>query len=153
MFAGIGRTLCCVLAVSALMHATPVWAGPRENQSKHPESPRQLATVEGIAHKSKAPLAPASHDNKQPFLPELAQIKKNMPRDLQEAADRGCQAAREGIHLVAARFDQAGKWLAHIAAQMNSLPVVTPVGSPYVSKSDRHLRIMPDGRLKTVVEQ
>ena len=115
---------------------------------------RQIASVTGIARGERSQTAkPAGKCAKLAGAEFLAHAQKALPVTVQDAADRSCQAARQCMHVAAANLSHFGQWLVQIDRQLNALPVATPVGSPYVTGSSKHLRMMPDGRLKTVIQQ
>lgn len=108
-----------------------------------------LAVSKNAAAKGKAGADGAIHsliDGKA-----LAEAGKLIPPSVQEAADLGCDTARKLMRRAAVNLNQCGQWLVSLEQQFNSAPVVTPAGSPYITRSSRHLRLMPDGRVKTVV--
>lgn len=77
-------------------------------------------------------------------------VATELPPTVQNAADRGCEAARQFLKLAAVKLDLLGRWAAGLWRQTNSLPVMTPAGNSYVPISARHLFLARDGRLKTV---
>lgn len=138
---------------------------PGSTSVAHPHTPSSVGSTSAVSSQAAAaPMHAHRHQRPAKQTENTADVVTNDPlsglsrwyeRDLpvcvQSAADRSCKIARQFGQILAGKSGQVEQWLAHCWKQMNTLPVVTPVGSPYVTPSSRHLRLMPDGRLKTVV--
>lgn len=157
------------IAIFSLFTASTlsVSAGERSKASDNAlaESGKQIASVLGLSRpasaagaqgSSKKAVATAKAGADQAIHSlidgkSLAEAGKLIPPSVQEAADLGCDTARKLMRRAAINLSQCGQWLVSLEQQLNSAPVITPAGPPYITRSSRHLRLMPDGRIKTVV--
>jgi uncharacterized protein (DUF2236 family) len=148
---------------------SPLFAGELSAASDKaaPVNSKQIASVTGVSRPASARKAATSVKlkavaNGSAANPEsglqalmdahaLAAAGRLVPPSVQEAADLGCETARKLMRKAAVNLSQCGQWLVSLEQQLNSAPVATPAGPPYITRSIRHLRLMPDGRIKTVV--
>lgn len=79
-----------------------------------------------------------------------------VPKSIEEAADAAWVAGNKFAKVSYQKVMEVWKWLAGLYKQNHSLPMATPVGSPYVQGPVNHghqLYFTNEGRLKTVVKQ
>lgn len=79
-----------------------------------------------------------------------------VPKSVEEAADMAWVASNKFAKASYQKAMEVWKWLAAWYKQHNSMPMATPIGSPYVPGAvpDAHqLYYTSEGRLKTVVKQ
>lgn len=78
-----------------------------------------------------------------------------VPKSLEEAADAAWVAGNKVVKTSYQKIMEVWKWLAAWYKQNHSMPMATPVGSPYVQGPVNHshqLYFTNEGRLKTVVK-
>ncbi len=78
-----------------------------------------------------------------------------VPKSLEEAADAAWVAGNKFAKASYQKVTEVWKWLAGLYKQNHSMPMATPVGSPYVQGPVNHghqLYFTNEGRLKTVVK-
>lgn len=76
-----------------------------------------------------------------------------VPKSLEEAADAAWVAGNKFAKVSYQKVMEVWKWLAAWYKQNHSMPMATPVGSPYVQGPVNHqLYFTNEGRLKTVVK-
>jgi len=169
----IGPAMLGMAAVLCLLAVAPpaVQAGdqPGAAGGRGPAGGRELASVLGVGRPARHGQAHVLRIERQapagggaaggPESPVrasgefLQSMAAELPPTVQAAADRACEAARQGLKIAAGDFDRLGSWLARVVSQNSSLPVVTPAGNSYIPVSARHLFLGRDGRLKVVAPQ
>ena len=78
-----------------------------------------------------------------------------VPKSLEEAADAAWVAGNRFAKVSYQKVMEVWKWLAGLYKQNHSMPMATPVGSPYIQGPVNHghqLYFTNEGRLKTVVK-
>ncbi len=78
-----------------------------------------------------------------------------VPKSVEEAADMAWVASNKFAKASYQKATEIWKWLAAWYKQNHSMPVATPMGSPYVQGPihNHKLYFTQEGRLKTVVKQ
>ncbi len=100
----------------------------------------------GIHHKSSTPLIQTQGRT----------TTITVPKSVEEAADMAWVASNKFAKASYQKAMEVWKWLAVWYKQHNSMPMATPIGSPYVQgpvPQAHQLYYTNEGRLKTVVKQ
>ena len=146
--------------ISALFAGQVTFAKHVDRQSDN--SGRQIAAViPGMPHPitiAVPNLAPGPHHKSSPPLIQTQgrTTTITVPKSVEEAADMAWVASNKIAKASYQKAMEVWKWLAAWYKQHHSMPMATPVGSPYVQGAVPHahqLYYTKEGRLKTVVKQ
>ena len=153
------RYILIGMCLIAALFAGPVtFAKHIDRQSDN--SGRQIAAViPGMPHPitiTVPNLVPGTHHKASPPLIQTQgrTTTITVPKSVEEAADMAWVASNKFAKASYQKAMEVWKWLAAWYKQHHSMPMATPIGSPYVQAPVHHqLYYTHEGRLKTVVKQ
>ncbi len=157
-FSSRQNILLGVCLITALVAGQPTFA---KQVDKSDNSGRQIAAViPGIPRPitiTVPNMAPSQHfKSSTPLIQTHGRTTTiTVPKSVEEAADMAWVASNKFAKASYQKAAEIWKWLAAWYKQNHSMPVATPMGSPYVQGPvhNHKLYFTQEGRLKTVVKQ